>query len=105
MSTTMKIVVVDEKNNAMEERNENYPRRNWEAPSMNRYLDIWQSPSFSPRVLGVQASHHRSECGGFHRMAWEAVGSNPFSNQSPRLMVHYVVDSVIGTLDKVFHEL
>ena len=88
----------------MEYRNQNYTGRNWEATPTKQIPHLCSDP-LPPKVgaLGIQASRHNPERRGLHRVVWKAVGSNPFSNQSPHPMVCYAVDSVTGTLDKVLH--
>ena len=88
----------------MEDRNQNYIGRNWEAAPAKQIPHLCSDP-LPPKVgaLGIQASHHSPKRRGLHRAVWQAVGSNPFSNLSPHPMVCCAINSVTGTLNKVLH--
>ena len=88
----------------MEDRNQNYIGRNWEATPAKQIAHLYTDP-LPPKVgaLGIQASRHGPKRRGLHRAVWKAVDSNPFSNRSPHLTICYTIDSIIGTLNKVLH--
>ena len=72
----------------MEDRNQNYTGRKWEAAPAKQIPHLCSDP-LPPKVgaLGIQASRHSPERCGLHLAVWKAVGRNLFYNQSRHPMV------------------